>query len=41
VFLPLKLVKSNPYLGFVGGPLIDYGLSFDLVLLHEIFAFEF
>jgi len=39
VFLPLKLVKSNPYLRFVGGPLINYDLSFDLLPLHEIFSF--
>jgi hypothetical protein len=41
VFLPLKSGKSYTYLGFANGPLIDYGLSFDLVPLHEIFAFEF
>jgi hypothetical protein len=37
----LKLVKSDPDLGFACGSLIDYGLNFDLMPLHEIFAFEF
>ncbi len=39
VFLPLKLGELNLYLRFVGGPLIDFGLSSYLVPLHEFFTF--
>jgi hypothetical protein len=40
MFLPLKLGELNLYLRFLGGPLIDFGLSCYLMHVHEFFTFE-